>query len=52
MLKIHTSSGVKTMDAWDDEEDKEEEVPGEKETVLSLEKEKEELLAMLESDEE
>ena len=52
VLKIHTSSGVKTMDAWDDEEDKEEEVPGENETVLSLEKEKEELLAMLESDEE
>jgi hypothetical protein len=52
VLKIHTSSGVERMDAWDDEEDKGQAVSGENDTVLSLEKEKAELLSMLESDED
>ena len=52
VVKIHTSSGTKTMDAWSDGEEDEEEITGTVGSVAALEKEKAELLAMLDSEEE
>jgi hypothetical protein len=53
VVKIHTSSGVKTLDSWSDGEEKDDEETTENDgTVAALEKEKAELLALLDSEEE